>query len=86
MPDMLPFYRNYYMLVDYYRKKGKLVHLGISEEEVDRRMLRTSGETICEDCGLKHREHPFIDDVMDATGDRLTPFLHLLCDGTLAKL
>jgi hypothetical protein len=86
MPDMLPIYRNWFMLVDYYRKKGKLVHLGITPEEVDRRMLRTCGDTICEECGKKHYDHPLIDDVMDETGDRLRPFLHIICDGTIAKL
>lgn len=68
---------------DYYRKRGMLVHLGISEDETTRRMMRTAGECVCEQCGKKHRDHPLIDDVLDF-GDR--PFLHLLCDGTLAKL
>ena len=74
------------MVVDYYRKRGMLIHLGVTEEEIDRRMMRTSGDCICEQCGKEHRKHPFIDDVLTNIEFRPQPFLHLLCDGTLAKL
>ena len=77
---------NKWIVLDYYEKKGMLVHLGIPEQEVWRRMMRTDQNCICEECGKKHREHPFIDDVLDDPDLRPQPFLHLLCDGTLAKL
>lgn len=86
MPDMLPFYRNYYMLVDYYRKKGKLVHLDLTEEEIDRKTIRAGHECICEECGKMYIDHPYIDNVMDGSGDRLQPFLHVICDGLIVKL
>jgi hypothetical protein len=84
--DMLPYYRNKFMLVDYYRKKGKLIHLDLPQEEIDRKMLRCGHETICEECGKAYIDHPYIDNVMDETGDRIQPFLHYICDGTIAKL
>lgn len=65
------------------RRNGKLIHLGITEEEIDERMLRTDQNTICPICGKTHIEHPLIDDVLDFDGQ---PFLHSICDGTLAKL
>lgn len=77
---------NKYLILDYYKKRGRLVHLGIPVDEVWRRMQRTDQNTICEECGKKHREHPFIDDVLDDVDFRPAPFLHLLCDGRLAKL
>jgi len=86
MPDMTAIYRHWFILVDYYRKKGKLVHLGIPPDEVDRRMLRCGHETICEECGKMYIDHPYIDDVMDETGDRLQPYLHIICNGIIAKL
>jgi hypothetical protein len=51
--DMLPYYRNKFMLVDYYRKKGKLIHLDLPQEEIDRKMLR---------CG-----HAFLHYICDGT-------------------
>lgn len=86
MPNMLDFYRNRFMLVDYLRKKGKLIHVDLTNEEIDRQMIRASGECICEECGEPYRKHPYIDNVMDESGDRLQPFIHRVCDGLLVKL
>ena len=68
--------------IDYLKKKRMLVHCGYSEDEIGEKMFRTSGECVCKECGKPYRKHPFIDDVL-SDGQ---PWLHLLCDGTLAKL
>ena len=64
------------------REQGRLVHLGVSDEEISERMLRTSGDVVCEQCGKTHREHPMIDDCLVYN----EPYLYSICDGTLAKL
>ena len=63
------------------KNRGMLVHCGYAEEEIDWRMYRTSGLTECDDCGKIVYKHPFIDDVLDQG----RPWLHLICDGELAK-
>lgn len=64
------------------RKKGKLIHLDVSEDEIARRMVRTSGDAICEVCNKTHREHPYIDDTLFQD----YPYLHYICNGIIAKL
>lgn len=65
----------------YLRNRNMLVHCGYTEEKIDERMYRTSGLTECIHCGIIVYEHPFIDDVLDEG----RPWLHLMCDGGLAK-
>jgi len=67
--------------LEYFFRRGKLVHCGYAEEEIDRQMYRTSHLTPCTECGKLVIDHPYIDDVLD-NGD---PWLHLMCDGSLAK-
>lgn len=70
-------------LLKYLKQRNMLVHLGVSEDETIEKLRRTSGEVICVECGKYHREHPFIDDVLDYDGG---PFLHDICGQFLAKL
>ena len=63
------------------RDRGRLVHCGYSEEKLDELMYRTSHLTECPECGKIAIDHPYIDDVL-YEGE---PWLHLMCDGGLAK-
>lgn len=73
--------------LEYFRRKGKLVHLEMDEDEIWRKMFRAGLETICPVCGKMYIDHPYIDNVIDrsAHGEE-TPFLHLICDGSIVKL
>lgn len=64
------------------REQGRLVHLDITENEVNERMLRANGDVVCESCGRTYREHPMVDDYLFYD----EPYLYAICDGTLAKL
>ncbi len=70
--------------LEYLRQRGMLVHADLTEDEIDIKMRRTDQNCICEECGKTHREHPYIDDTLSWLDGR--PYLHLLCDGILAKL
>jgi len=69
---------------EYLERKGRLVTLGISEDEVAKRMRRVNGEQVCEICNKQYWQHPYITDSVDAFENR--PYLHLLCNGVIAKL
>lgn len=69
--------------LEYFRRKGKLVHLEMDEDEIWRKMFRAGLETICPVCGKMYIDHPYIDNVL---GFDDTPFLHLICDGSIVKL
>ncbi len=71
-------------LLEYLKNRNMLVHAGLTEDEIDLKMRRTDQNCICEECGKTHREHPYIDDTLSWIDGN--PYLHLLCDGTLAKL
>ena len=72
--------------LDYFRNRGKLIHLDLDEDEIWKRMVRTGLQTICPGCGKTHIEHPYIDNVLDETTGDPTPFLHYICDGMIVKL
>lgn len=68
----------------HFRKRGMLVHLDdLKEGELGKRMFTTVGYCKCEQCGITYDRHPYIDNYLGQNG---RPFLHLLCDGRLAKL
>jgi Fe2+ or Zn2+ uptake regulation protein len=64
-------------------RKGMLVHLDISNKELQKRVFQTVGHCICEECGSTYDRHPYIDDFLNYNR---RPYLHLLCDGRLANL
>lgn len=70
-------------LMDYLRKRGMLVLLSETYSEIEQRQLRVNGETICAECGKTYGEHPYVENCLDLEG---RPYLHALCDGTIAKL
>ncbi len=70
-------------ILEYLDRKGMLVHLGITEDEIAEKMLRVCQDCICEECGKFYYQHPYIVDTLDWEGH---PYLRALCDGTIAKL
>ena len=78
---------NRFIALEYLRKRGRLIWLDdLSEDEIAAQMVRTDQNTVCDICGLKHREHKLIENVIDWTNIRPAPFLYYICDGTIAKL
>ena len=69
--------------LEHYRNKDMLVHLDISDEELQKRIFKTVGHVICEECGSAYDRHTYIDDFLN---NNERPYLHLLCDGRLANL
>jgi hypothetical protein len=69
--------------IEYLRLKGKLKMLNLSDEEIARDMIRASGDCICEECGKKYYDHPYIENNLDGEGH---PYLHITCNGLIVKL
>lgn len=65
------------------RKRGLLVHVDKTDEEIARDTIRASGMCICEKCGKEYWWHPYVDNCRDMDG---YPFVHITCDGTIVKL
>lgn len=55
----------------------------LSDDEFNRRMVRTSGDMICDICGLPYWKHP---DETRILGVEDRPFTKRLCNGTFGKL
>ena len=72
--------------LDYYRARGKLIHLEMSDDQIAKNTRRVSGEVVCIYCGKQNRDHPYIDNCLDHSNLDPSPFLHWLCNGTIAKL
>lgn len=68
---------------DNYRRRGMLVETGMSDDELAVKMRRCGGGVTCDQCGKLFYDHPYIHEARDQDGGL---FLHLLCDGTIAKL
>jgi hypothetical protein len=63
-------------------KCGKKAYL---KRERDPKVVRASGDVICEICGKKYYDHPK-DGAPWALSHDGRPFLHIACDGTRLKL
>ena len=73
--------------LDYYRQRGMLISLDLSEDEIETKMYRASGDCVCDSCGKTYYKHPFIENVLTTVGcTDPTPFLHYVCDGSIVKL
>ena len=69
--------------LEYFRRRGKLIHLDMDEDEIWRKTIRAGLEVVCPECGKTYIDHPYIDNVL---GFDDAPFLHYICDGTIVKL
>lgn len=69
--------------IQYLKARGKLVTVDLSDEEIMRQERRCGGDCVCEECGKIYYDHPYIANSVDWEG---RPFLHLICNGTIAKL
>lgn len=69
--------------MEFLRLKGKLKMLKLSDEEIARDMIRASGDCICEKCGKKYYDHPYIENALDGEGH---PYLHVICNNLIVKL
>lgn len=69
--------------LEYLKKKGKLVEVNMTEEEIAKVMRRTGGDLICGVCGKKYYDHPYVSEVRDQDNH---PYLNITCDGQIVKL
>lgn len=72
--------------LDYFRKRGKLVRLDLSDDEIWDRMVRTAHNCVCKECGKLYIDHPLIENIVDNTLGDPTPFLYYICNGMIVKL
>ncbi len=68
--------------LEYYRKRGMLVHLDISESKIAKTTTQTVGFVVCEECKVTYDRHPYIDNILN---HNYRPYIHLLCDGTTVR-
>ena len=70
---------------------GRLLQLRVTckpaprkrKKKTEPKMIRASGDVVCDDCGKKYYDHPEDKGQLSFDG---RPFLHIRCDGMRLKL
>lgn len=55
----------------------------LGEDEIEKRFHRMNGDVVCEFCEEKAYKHPLDKRILSFDDE---PYLHRMCNGTLAKL
>lgn len=69
--------------LEHLKRRGMLVETGLTEDEIARKMRRTSGEMICAICGKDYYHHPYVSEARDGENH---PYLNIICDSSIVKL
>ena len=63
------------------------VTLDLTDDEIAKKMFRTSGMCICETCGKVYYKHKYVANCLTAGWDGTpVPFLRVICNGDIVKL